>query len=653
MLGEHVVLRARSNATRCCMTINLALDGFLILRIPSRAQKHARASSFSSGWRGIIVPPAVHSVAPYGFYENREVVYSIMSTGGEEDDTVAPDRGCGPSRVSSDETTAGLTPTTGSEHCSNCQAVPKKKVRQNHEPKGQPTASSSSSQPIAGDTTGPKLRNTCRTCAAAKVKCDKGKPTCSRCQARGIGCEYLLKQRPGRVSGSGSRRLQQNCTNDQSGNIDATAHQPDTSATTSNDTIAAFLHSPSGSTVDMDCTLDSSDYPAPSMPSVSNVASDAGFYDTSSGMISDLNSNLDVGDPLGMLSTMDEMMYSNWMDCDTSPSTLNSWWPFDDTGNDGAHLTKDPVSPLAFLAAATFGLPEPSSIVSSSLSSTVDLMDLPSGTSSSPTLGSDRTQSTSTHSDVTEGSRPQSNATLTCTCTAQALDQLKTLTEIRSSDVPKILAENKQIIESNLAILACASCTNDMFLLMILLMIMTKILSRYASAAAGCRDPNTNTGLYDIASTTHGERAASLSSEHADCLTELSRAWGGNGMVSATPCGGSEEQISSREAVQRVLRELHQVQRLVTQLSTRRKSFESQEVITGPATGLFDASFVQNLDNSNSNRAAMTRNPSMDSIPGVPVTTPLSIRTLDLAEGDVRKSLSDLSAVFRGVPRSS
>jgi hypothetical protein len=238
---------------------------------------------------------------------------------------------------------------------------------------------------------------------------------------------------------------------------------------------------------------------------------------------------------------------------------------------------------------------------------------------------------------------------------------------VRSPDVPatsgntfiqRILAENKQDIKANLAILACRSCSNDTFLLMILLMITTKILARYASAAALCGAQNTSIGSHDsdatqMASTMHQERPISSTSDHADRLVEMSRAWGGNGMLLATPGGGPEEQLSPREAVQRVLRELHQVQRLIAQLSVRRKSLESQETSAGPTAGLFEDPVVQSLENSNSNRVAMTCNPSRDSTAGVATTTPLSVRTLHLVEGDVRKSLSALSAVVRGVLRNS
>ena len=45
---------------------------------------------------------------------------------------------------------------------------------------------------------GVKLRDSCESCAASKVRCSREKPTCNRCAERGITCQYSLKQRTGR-----------------------------------------------------------------------------------------------------------------------------------------------------------------------------------------------------------------------------------------------------------------------------------------------------------------------------------------------------------------------------------------------------------------------------------------------------------------------
>lgn len=53
---------------------------------------------------------------------------------------------------------------------------------------------------------GQKLRDCCQSCARSKVRCTKEKPSCSRCETKGIPCRYLQSKRPGRIPGSGARR---------------------------------------------------------------------------------------------------------------------------------------------------------------------------------------------------------------------------------------------------------------------------------------------------------------------------------------------------------------------------------------------------------------------------------------------------------------
>lgn len=45
----------------------------------------------------------------------------------------------------------------------------------------------------------PKLRDSCQACSASKVKCNRKKPTCDRCEKRGLTCEYLVTRRAGRT----------------------------------------------------------------------------------------------------------------------------------------------------------------------------------------------------------------------------------------------------------------------------------------------------------------------------------------------------------------------------------------------------------------------------------------------------------------------
>ncbi|KAJ5506981.1 hypothetical protein N7453_005938 [Penicillium expansum] len=53
--------------------------------------------------------------------------------------------------------------------------------------------------------TGPKLRDSCKSCSASKIKCTKEKPQCMRCAKRGMACEYLESKRARRKPGTRPR----------------------------------------------------------------------------------------------------------------------------------------------------------------------------------------------------------------------------------------------------------------------------------------------------------------------------------------------------------------------------------------------------------------------------------------------------------------
>ncbi|OAQ60740.1 C6 transcription factor (AflR) [Pochonia chlamydosporia 170] len=51
---------------------------------------------------------------------------------------------------------------------------------------------------LSSGSTMTKIRDSCHSCAVSKVRCPKERPTCSRCEKRGIACEYFVTKRPGR-----------------------------------------------------------------------------------------------------------------------------------------------------------------------------------------------------------------------------------------------------------------------------------------------------------------------------------------------------------------------------------------------------------------------------------------------------------------------
>ncbi|KAH8892340.1 hypothetical protein GQ53DRAFT_746205 [Thozetella sp. PMI_491] len=54
---------------------------------------------------------------------------------------------------------------------------------------------------------GQRFRDTCTGCSAAKVRCSKTRPRCTRCDERGLQCNYALSHRFGRLPAGGRRPI--------------------------------------------------------------------------------------------------------------------------------------------------------------------------------------------------------------------------------------------------------------------------------------------------------------------------------------------------------------------------------------------------------------------------------------------------------------
>ena len=575
-----------------------------------------------------------------------------MSISGGSQDTVLVAHPFAPSCTSSRESTPPAGPGVHGS-CQSCSGSGKTYEDRSMSMNVTPTCGEGDDNNNNNNNNSIKLRNSCRSCANSKVRCNKGKPTCSRCAARGIDCQYLQSKRPGRVPGSSLRRLQPNQPADQPRTSNNSASQ---AATKANNESAPASFPPSPTFGLEDCTTDGSHHRTDSAFSTSSAGTlDANFFTTPPGGDVDLNvsyaANAPVA-PMGPISApfiMEDIVYSSLMDCNTNMVDLNSWWFLEDKGSgladpSIADYTKDSSSPPTSNYTSNPASTELSSLASSSLLSTVHLGDLLETTASSRVSGQERKQSPPPLlPELAESGRPGSNTTPPCNCMKQALDLLKNLSSAESSDLSpslesytqRVLTENKQDIEANLAMLACRACSKDRFLLMILLMIAAKILTRYVSAAAswGPRTPS-NVSL-EMSSAMHQERQATLASDHADRLMEMSRAWGGFCMMLPAPRGGGDAQSSCLEAVQRVLRELHRVQRLISQLSIRRKSLDEHEASMSSAAGLADISTTHPGQNNSGSRIGVRREPSYDSTTGATATTPFSSSALEVVEVDV------------------
>jgi hypothetical protein len=220
-----------------------------------------------------------------------------------------------------------------------------------------------------------------------------------------------------------------------------------------------------------------------------------------------------------------------------------------------------------------------------------------------------------------------------CGCLAQALDLLKKLSSASSSSrttihspdgaeasgianhgpTQTVILENKQSMEAINHKLACCSCADDTFLLIILSMIVLKVLERYAAVIQlQSHKTGTNEGEVEVAA----RLPISIISSSDNWMEAPSHAY--NGLCA--------DYGSGRVAAQLVLSELHRVQRLVNQLSPKLKGPKERE--------------AQNMASKLRywGRARATGDSDRMAV------TPILASTLDQMERDVRKSLSTLSA---------
>ncbi|KAJ5761817.1 Aflatoxin biosynthesis regulatory protein [Penicillium nucicola] len=459
------------------------------------------------------------------------------------------------------------------------------------------------SRPSAGGT---KLRDSCHACATSKIKCPKEKPSCSKCNARGIKCQYFFAKRPGRRRENSSGGHPNSCTesNNTSFHTSSSNCKPNTDQelqtdrSRDEDTIE-IVGSSSGATTAQPNgspeTISLLDTPPDFMMSISPMP-DNPLETCSSTLFSgigdsdlfadlpDFDHDFDhmdfiIADPLGFERPL--------VDCNSAtrhPSDIGSLLIPDEIIN------------------CSHGTSELNELNSASFTGSSGVPSLTSSSVQTPTItGLSAVRATTTNYSP-------------CGCVAQALDLLKMLSSAQCSFVSKltdtdlplswskrnnsgvtesVLSENKSHIETVNSMLSCSSCTENAFLLAIISMIGLKVLERYASAAR---------------TQSFGSRAGSM--DHY--MKALGRT-----------CN-KDDAANGRVPARLVLSELHRVQRLVNQLSPK---------LEDPKGGN-DRSLVQECTG---HRRGAEDNDMM-------VATFFSSSTLALMGSDLRKSLSSLSA---------
>ncbi|KAK4496183.1 hypothetical protein PRZ48_012163 [Zasmidium cellare] len=519
-----------------------------------------------------------------------------------------------------------------------------------------PRGSSSATNAPQAESTG-RLRGSCECCAKSKVKCGKEKPTCARCAARGTQCIYLESRRPGRVAGQhyGRTNPRPKIDRDAMKRHDSFV-QPQSPTQRQNSMISTSSGqiSPHVEVAPM----------YPMLPEAATNATGLGLSDATSsiiGSIGDMTSSsvnpsptteypLDWGfdfndmmiDAGSLDLTMEQNPFSNFMDLGDAQGASSLWPMYDDGSNTGNNsfsaTTSNTVSNMSQFTFPPDGAKVASDNFSplgsplSSSSSAVDLGNLNSSTAHMM------------HPEVNMNTLPmvteldtvqEAPANDSCDCASQALDILKTLSRSQSPgpssgrrrpSSSSILSTNKESAEGIIALLACSRCTEDRFLLATSLMIAMKLLGRYASVAASWSS-NTSSPVLS-ANSSFGSRASSTGGNLMTPVSGMSRTTSSTSVATTADL----EEVSPREAIQSVLRELHRVQRLIAQLPGRIANSEGQQ----STTNLFSTSFI---DQQNISPTDMLG----DIIP----TPPLSARALSQVEEDVRTSLKELSANLR------
>lgn len=434
--------------------------------------------------------------------------------------------------------------------------------------------------------TGPKLRDSCHACASSKLKCYKEKPTCSRCANRGLTCEYVAAKRGGRK-------------HDNRSSINDGSNTSSSTAATINETQIVP-------------PLSSWFAPNPTISSTDPLPSPGIIYPTPRPSTSGASSNLFPN----LLSPVDQPLSS------TALTELNT--DLDDFYTSPISFSVPDMSDTDVLGRAHFFSPgvDSSSNGPASLFDTFPVFgDAVSEllTFSNPRSPLNSRASPTSDAQSYQGSRATDspcfclvwalslmeqlfpNPSTVCTTSAiQGLDKPTTIPTIQA-----VIAKNEQTIEAVSTMLQC-SCSQDGYLLAIMSLIVFKVLGWYAAAAR--KTPSSGDDSHSVQSPRISHSRHPSNSEQV--LQDPA-------VVGSYRLEGED---SARMTAQLVLSELHRVQRLINQLSTKLKV---QAARNGGVINTPNNSGSENEDSE--------------------TVLPLSAVMLDQLEVDLRKRLRALS----------
>ncbi|KAI0192439.1 hypothetical protein F4808DRAFT_465116 [Astrocystis sublimbata] len=445
------------------------------------------------------------------------------------------------------------------------------------------SAKSRPSPTYASSSSGLKLRGSCRECAVSKVKCHKEKPICSRCAKRNTSCEYFAAKRPGR------------------------ARRPKDQETTNNDNADCIVVPPAALKIPAD--LGASDIAS----MVDNSLKDIVYLNPFG--LSPESIGPDQGSGVGTFESSD---FFSGLSTDFQES------PFPDLGgiqSDFDEFLSSEFSEVNALAACDFS-PETGGMA---ILPAYDQINCHPASKApvltpSPTISSNSRTQAMIDTEMSDAKDP------TCCCLSKLLGALEKLLRDRSrsrrlsknvddlttstrnclggsTKTQLVVVDNQQVINSLRSVLQCP-CEKDDYMLTLLAMIVTKLLSRYSEVVPGVLR---NEGASKA-------RSSLLASKPV--LPQQP----GHGSVGH---GGVE-----RLAAQKILSELHRVQRLINELCP-------QLLTQKEFAGAGDSRHCQVL------RPLISQNGTLE--------RPFSAVTLDGIGKDMRSGLSALSKGLIGM----
>ncbi|KAL6237524.1 Sterigmatocystin biosynthesis regulatory protein [Aspergillus navahoensis] len=353
-----------------------------------------------------------------------------------------------------------------------------------------------------------KLRESCISCSRSKVKCNKEKPTCSRCVRRGLPCEYMVSRRTGRTRVIG---------------VEQPKTAPPTTTTTTTVATTATKPGPPVSTDSVVRTPAITTAPSPKPAAVQSPPPDSELWGAL--LSPNASTSTDLSSLLSVNTDFSQLLAS------LSPSLLD--------GMDGmdAEMSAPELSALS--------VAEPSSSMMQGLEDPGTIQPASSNSPRHPCC-------LAICLDILMRLFP--NAGVGCERPGHGGGPGKMFT------IESVIEDNKQILDTVQTVLDCR-CAEDEYVVTLVSLVVLKVLGWYLAVA---RDRSSDPGREDdfTWAAAQGRRRDSVSSFEEQVLHLPA--------VIGSYCVDGHHQ--SRMAAQLVLSELYRVQRLVTQVSRRLES---------------------------------------------------------------------------------